>query len=210
MKRRYVVLSLAAVLALALSVPAFGGPTNIVSALTNVKKTANKALKQAKAANAAAAAAQTTANTAESDASAASSAAKKAQTTATEGVTAAKAAQTTANSALGTANSAKADAAAAKTAAAAAQATANSKFGSTFTETGESSGVSANTATVVSVCPSGSAVTGGGYSLAGTGAREVVSTFNGPYGVAWIAAAGRIPGGANTWEITAFAQCAKP
>ena len=51
MKRRYVVLSLTAVLALALAVPAFGGPTNIVSALTKVKKTANKALKQAQAAN---------------------------------------------------------------------------------------------------------------------------------------------------------------
>ena len=114
MKRRYVVLSLAAVLALALTVPAFGGPTNIVSALTKVKKTANKALKQAQAASAAAAAAQTTANAAGANAYGAGKAAKAAQTTANEGVTLAKAAQTTANSALSTANSAKTDAAGAK------------------------------------------------------------------------------------------------
>ena len=210
MKRRYVVLSLAVVLALALAVPAFGGPTNIVSALTNVKKTANKALKQAKAASAAAAAAQSTANTAVSDAAAAEKAAKAAQTTA-------NGAQTTANTALSTANGAKTEAAAAKTAATAAkaaadaaQATANSKFGSTFTETGANSGTRTTSGNSNANCPAGSDLTGGGYTTAGAGANEVVPTYNGPYGSAWFAVLERIPAGANTWSVTAFAQCAQP
>jgi hypothetical protein len=217
MKRRYVVLSLAVVLALALAVPAFGGPTNIVSALTNVKKTATKALKTAKAASAAAASAQATANTAESDATAAGAAAKKAQTTANEGVTAAKNAQTTANTAKGaadaaqaSANSAKTAAAAAQAAANAAQATANSKFGSTFTETGNNAGNHTTEGSSSAACPSGTALTGGGYFTGGAGTNQVVATYDGPYGSAWFAILERIPSGASTWQVTAFAQCAKP
>jgi len=211
MKRRYVVLSLAVVLALALAVPAFGGPTNIVSALTNVKKTAQKALKTAKAASVAAAAAQSTANTAESDANAAAAAAKKAQTTANEGVTAAKNAQTTANTAKGaadnaqtTANAAKAAATAAQTAANAAQATANAKFGQTSSRTGNASGPHTTEGYSEAICPSGTALTGGGYTASGEGANEIVPTYNGPYGSAWFAVMERIPGGTKTWTVTAF------
>ncbi len=218
MKRRYVVLSLAAVLALALAVPAFGGPTNIVSALTNVKKTANKALKTAKAAGVAAAAAQSTANTAQSDADAAATAAKKAQTTASEGVTAAKNAQTTANSATTAASAAKnaADAAqasanAAKAAADQAQATANSKFGQTFTEFSSASPSSKIEGLKIAECPAGSALTGGGYHMTGAGANEAVPLWNGPYGTAWLTEMEGIGGeSTNAWSVVALAQCAKP
>jgi len=218
MKRRYVVLSLAAVLALALTVPAFGGPTNIVSALTKVKKTANKALKQAQAASAAAAAAQSTASAAGSSADAAGKAAKSAQTTANEGVTLAKAAQTTANSALSTANSAKTDAAGAKAtadaaaaAAAAAQATADSKFGQVVTVTGPASALNKSNGLSFAECPAGSSLTGGGYRTSGGGVSETVPFWNGPYGNAWLADMEGIGGeAAATWSVVGLAQCAKP
>jgi hypothetical protein len=211
MKRRYVVLSLAAVLALALAVPAFGGPTNIVSALTKVKKTANKALKQAQAANTAAAAAQATATGAQTDATAAGKAAKTAQTTANDGLTQAKAAQTTANTALGTANAAKTEAATAKAAADAAQATANAKFGSTQFVEGETSADATSAAALsFAFCPAGSQVTGGGYVTGGAGNHEVVPIIDSAYGNAWLADLQRIPGGASSWHVTANAICVKP
>ena len=211
MKRRYVVLSLAAVLALALAVPAFGGPTNIVSALTKVKKTANKALKQAQAANSAAAAAQASANGAGTEAVAAAKAAKGAQTTANDGVSLAKAAQTAATTAQNTANSAKTEAAAAKAAADAAQATANAKFGATQYVEGETS-ADATSAPALSIagCPAGSQVTGGGFITAGAGNHEVVAFINSAYGNAWLADLQRIPGGTNSWHVTASAICIKP
>jgi hypothetical protein len=218
LKRRYVVLSLTVVLALALAVPAFGGPTNIVSALTKVKKTANKALKQAGAASAAAAAAQSTANSAAGEASTASKAAKAAQTTANDGLTAAKAAQTTANSALTTANSAKTDAAGAKAtadaaaaAAAAAQATADSKFGQVDTVTGPASALNKSNGLSFAECPAGSVLTGGGYRTSGGGTSETVPFWNGPYGNAWLADLEGIGGeAAATWSVVGLAQCAKP
>jgi hypothetical protein len=215
MKRRYVVLSLAAVMALALAVPAFGGPTNPLAAITGVKKTANKALKLAKAANktagaasSAAAAAQSTASGASTEAASASKAAKAAQTTANEGVTAAKAAQTAANNAQSTANSAKSDAAGAKSAADAAQATAESKLGSVAATTGETSGPNAATGVSIAICPTGSESTGGGFTVGGTNPNEVVPVYNGPYGDAWIASMSRIPGQTGTWEVTAYVMCA--
>jgi len=55
MKKRYTVLGLSLVLALALAVPALGGPSNpIASVSASVKSIANKALKKAKAAQTAA------------------------------------------------------------------------------------------------------------------------------------------------------------
>jgi hypothetical protein len=63
MRRRYTVLGLTGVLAVALAVPAFGGPSNpIASSAASAKQLASKALKKANAANSAAQAAQTTAN----------------------------------------------------------------------------------------------------------------------------------------------------
>ena len=126
-------------------------------------------------------------------------------------MTLAKAAQTTANTALGTANSAKTDAATAKAAADAAQATANAKFGSTQQVEGETSAdATVSPALSLAVCPGGSQLTGGGYVTGGAGNHEVVAFINSPYGNAWLADLQRIPGGTNSWHVTASAICAKP
>jgi hypothetical protein len=95
MKKRYIVLGLGAFLALALAVPALGGPSNpIANSAANAKKTAKKALKTANAA-------QSSANAAQSDANSASDAAAAAQTTADSAQAAANAAQSTADSKFG-------------------------------------------------------------------------------------------------------------
>jgi membrane protein involved in colicin uptake len=211
MKSRYAVLFLSLVLALALAVPALGGPTNPIASISaSVKSTANKALKKAKKA-------QTTANSALSTANSAQSEAKSAQTTANSANTAAKNAQNTANgastaakNAQTTADAAKTAAAAAKAAADAAQATANSKFGSTFSEFGETDGPNTTSGLSLVLCPTGSQVTGGGYETSGTGSNEVVATFNSSYGDAWLAALSRIPGQADTWSVRAVVVCAAP
>jgi membrane protein involved in colicin uptake len=197
MKSRYLILFLSVVLALALAVPALGGPTNPIASISaSVKQTANKALKKAKAAQKTANSALNTANSAQTTANSAQSAAKAAQSTATS-------AQTAANSAQATAN-------AAKTAAAAAQATANSKFGETFTEFGEGSGTSTTSGFDLVSCPTGSEVTGGGYETSGTGDNEVVPIYTASYGDAWLASLARIPGQADSWSVRAIVTCAAP
>jgi hypothetical protein len=81
MKRRYVVLGISSVLALALTVPALGGPSNpIASSAASAKKLANKALKKANQANSAAQQAQTTAHQALQSANQAQQTANAAQT----------------------------------------------------------------------------------------------------------------------------------
>ena len=204
MKSRYVVLFLSLVLALALAVPALGGPSNPIASISaTVKQTANKALKKAKAA-------QNTANSALSAAGAAQKDASSAEKTAKAAQTAANTAQATANTAKTTADGAKTTADAAKAAADAAQATANSKFGNTFTEFGSGSGSSTTNGTDIVECPGTSQVTGGGYSVGGTGTNEVVPIFTAAYGDAWLASLERIPGGTNTWSVQAIVTCAKP
>ena len=95
MKKRYIVLGLSAFLALALAVPALGGPSNpIADTAATTKKTAKKALKKAKKA-------QSSADAAQSDANNASDAAAAAQTTADGAQAAANAAQATADSKFG-------------------------------------------------------------------------------------------------------------
>lgn len=197
MKSRYVVLSLSVVLALALAVPALGGPTNPLASLSaSVKQTANKALKKAKNA-------QATANSALAVAGAAQADAGKALSAANSANTAAKKAQTTADAAQSTANSAK-------TAAAAAQATANSKLGTTTSVFGSTEGPNTTSGFGVTGCPSGSQLTGGGYETSGVGANEVVPIFNSSYGNAWLTALERIPGQADSWSVRVIAICAKP
>jgi membrane protein involved in colicin uptake len=218
MKSRYLVLGLSLVLALALAVPALGGPTNPIASISaTVKQTANKALKKANAAQTAANNAQATATSAEGAADSAGKAAKAAQTTAntaqstaTSALSNAKTAQTTADGAKTTADSAKTAAAAAQAAADAAQTTANSKFGSTINQNGDGSGTVAGTGFDLSVCPSGSDVTGGGYFVTGTGDDEVVPYYAASYGNAWYAGLNRIPGGTGTWNVTAVVTCAQP
>jgi trimeric autotransporter adhesin len=204
MKSRYMVFFLSLVLALALAVPALGGPTNPIASISaTVKQTANKALNKAKAAQKTANAAQSAANSAQSTADAAQKTANSAQSTA-------KAAQSTANAAQTAVKTAQSTADSAKTAAAAAQATANSKLGDTFTEFGSGSGTKTTTGLDLVACPAGSQVTGGGYSVGGAGTNEVVPVYTASYGDAWLASLERIPGGANTWSVQAIVVCAKP
>lgn len=210
MKSRYVVLFLAVVLALALAVPALGGPTNPLSSISaSVKQTANKALKQSKKALQKAKTAQSTAEAAQSSANSANTAAKNAQTTATAAAAAAKNAQTTADAANTAAKNAQGSADAAKAAADAAQATANKKLGETFSEFGEFTAGTTSAASVVN-CPTGSEVTGGGFTTSGAGTNEIVPTFNSSYGDAWAVSMERIPGGSKTWSVQAVVVCAKP
>lgn len=197
MKSRYVVFLLSLVLAIALAVPALGGPTNPVATLSaSVKSIANKALKTAKSA-------KKTANLALETAESAKSAASNAQGTANS-------AQVTASSAQAAAKNAQATADAAKSAAAAAQATANSKLGETFTEFGEGSGSSTTFGLDLVECPGTTEVTGGGYTTSGEGANEVVPIFTAAYGDAWLADLERIPGQVDSWEVTAAVTCAAP
>jgi membrane protein involved in colicin uptake len=210
MKSRYLVLFLSVVLALALAVPALGGPTNPIASISaTVKQTATKALKIAKSAKkiansaqSTANSAQSTANSAQSTANSASTAAKNAQTTANSASTAAKNAQTTANTAVSAA-------AAAKAAADAAQATANTKLGETFTEFGSGSGTKTTSGSDFAECPGNSEVTGGGFEVSGTGANEVVPTFAASYGDAWLTVLQRIPGQADSWSVRASVVCAQ-
>lgn len=197
MKGRYAVFFLSLVLAIALAVPALGGPTNPVATLSaSAKSIALKALKKAKAAQntansalSAANSAQNTANSAEKNAKSASGAAASASNAAASALTAAKNAQTAAE---------------------AAQATANSKFGNTFTEFGIGSGTKTTVGADLVECPAGSQVTGGGYTTSGTGANEVVPIFTAAYGDAWLADLERIPGQADSWEVIASVTCAEP
>lgn len=196
MKRRYLVLSLSLVLALALAVPAFGGPSNPIASMSaSVKQIATKALKKAKAA-------QNTANTARSAANNAQGAANKAQSTADNASKAAATAQTAANSAQATAD-------AAKKAAEDAQATANTKLGETFTEFSAFDGPNTTSGFEIAICPGDSEVTGGGYETTGEGSNEVVPTFTAAYGDAWLASLSRIPGGTDTWNVRASVTCAE-
>lgn len=217
MKKRYVVLGLSVVLALALAVPAFGGPTNpIASGSATVKSVANKALKTAKKAQktantalATANTANTTANTAEGDAKSASTEAKKAQTTAGNAQTAATNAQNTANDAKTAAGNAQATADAAKTAAAAAEANANTRLKSSEEALGIGTGNSTTTSKSASVeCPAGEPILGGGFSVSGSSDEVTVEgTSNELYGHGWFATANAIAGKTPSWGLTAFAMC---
>ncbi len=216
MKKRYAVLGLSVVLALALAVPAFGGPTNpLATASSSIKGTANKALKTAKAAQKTANSALAAANSASSAAGNASNEAGKALTEAKAGVTAAgkaqtaaTAAQASANAAQGTANSAKGIAEEAKSAAAAAEANANTRIKGSTEVAGESSLEDTNATKFASaICGSGTVILGGGYSVGGTANSVTVSeSAEALYGGGWFVAAHAISG-TPTWKITALAMC---
>ncbi|HEX2391912.1 MAG TPA: hypothetical protein VHI77_03225 [Solirubrobacterales bacterium] len=204
MKKRYTVLALSVVLALALAVPALGGPTNPVASISaSVKSIANKALKKAKAAQSTANSALSLATAAENDATAAgkeasnaSKAAKTAQTTANEAKTSAANAQTTANEA--------------KASAANALTVANSKlqatefFGGSFTP---SNGTTFKIA--ASECPAGQVVTGGGFEVGGAPNEVTVGSEQSAfYGPGWLVTANAIAGKTPTWSLRAIAVCA--
>lgn len=191
MKNRFLILGLASFLAVALAVPALGGPSNpIADGAASAKKTAKKALKTAKQAKTAAADAQSSADAAQSSADNAKSVADNAQATAD------------------TANTAAADAAAA---AAAAQATADAKFGNINNVQGTASpSDNNNKATVFATCTGDQQATGGGFIILGAGGTDSHVTFNSAYGDSW--GTGAVDGGANgsNWSITPTARCAAP
>jgi multidrug efflux pump subunit AcrA (membrane-fusion protein) len=203
MSKRYAVLGLSVFLALALAVPAFGGPSNpVAGASASVKSTANKALKKAKAAQKTANGANATANAALSEAKTGRDEAKKAQTTANT-------AKTTADGAKTTAEGAKTAADEAKAAAASAEANANTRIKESTQVVGESSGESNTASKFASAsCGSGQPVLGGGFSVGGENNKVTVTQSEEQlYGGGWFVAAQAIAGQAPTWSITAIAIC---
>lgn len=196
MSKRYLIFGLSVVLALALAVPAFGGPSNpIAGASASVKSIANKALKKAKAAQNTANAASATANAALGEAKTARDEAKKAQATA--------------NTAQSTAAGAKSTADAAKAAAEQAEANANTRIQASTQVVGEPSASDTSASKFASAsCGSGQPVLGGGFSVGGENNKVTVSQSEEQlYGGGWFVAAQSIAGQTPTWSITAIAIC---
>jgi multidrug efflux pump subunit AcrA (membrane-fusion protein) len=217
MNRRYAILGLAVFLALALAVPALGGPSNPVANISaTAKGIANKALKKAKTAQNIANGAQSTANTANSTADSALIEAKKGVTEAKKGVTNAATAQNTANGAKTAADAAKTAADSAKAAAAAAQAAADAANANANTRVKSAHEVfgtatASNTVTeknASSKCPENEVTLGGGFRLGGAGANSVTVTDQEElfYGDGWFVAASTISG-TPTWSLQALAVC---
>lgn len=205
MSKRYLVLGLSVVLALALAVPALGGPSNPIASISaSVKKTANKALKTAKQA-------KKTANSALNEANSASGGVKKAQEEAKKAAEAAAKAQTTADGAKTTADGAKTTADQALAAAASAEANANSRLkGFTYFNFGEASATDTDTSKSAGAeCDPGDPFFGGGFSTGGAGNNEVTVTQNIPdflYGDSWFVTAEAISG-TPTWSLQAVIVC---
>jgi hypothetical protein len=206
MKRRYAVLGLSVFLAIALAVPAFGGPTNPIASLSaSAKGIANKALKKAKTAETTAKSAVATANGAAATANSAADSAKTANTTANSALTKAAAAQTAASAAQTTATSAK-------SLAEAANANANNRIRVSEEVIGTanpSTGTNTTTAKSASAeCPAGQFVLGGGFFVNGEPSKVTVGSSdpNLLYGNGWIAS-GEAISGTPTWSIQAEVMC---
>ena len=201
MSKRYTVLGLSVILALALAVPALGGPTNPIASLSaTTKSIANKALKKAKTA-------QKTANKANSTANGANS-------TANGALNEAKTALTTGTTAQSTANSAKSIAEEAKAAAEAAEANANGRLKGITELYGAATPESTTSPkSTSSHCENEETeeVTGGGYSVFGSGSNLVTITNSEPvfplYGRGWFVE-GEAISGTPTWELQAVVFCA--
>ena len=198
MKNRFMILGLASFLAVALAVPALGGPSNpIADGAASAKKTAKKALKQARKA-------KTLAKDAQSSADAAQATADAAQTSANDANTAAANAQTTADAAATAAADAQADADAA-------QATADSKFGTINNVEGTPSpSDNSDKSVVFATCSGDEQATGGGFLVSGAGANDSHISFNTGYIQSW--GVGAEDGGSNAsnWSITPTVRCAAP
>lgn len=191
MRNRYLILGLSTFLAVALAVPALGGPSNpIADGAASAKKTAKKALKKAKKANQAAKAAQSSADAAQLSADGA---------------------QSTADGAQSAAEAAQASADAAQASADAAQATADSKYGTVTNVEGTTSPLNNSSKSVVfATCPSGRDLAGGGYIANGTGNEDAAVVFNTAYLDAWGVVADDQGTNGNTWDITPTARCIGP
>jgi multidrug efflux pump subunit AcrA (membrane-fusion protein) len=204
MSKRYMILGLSVVLALALAVPALGGPSNPIASISaSVKQTANKALKQAKQA-------KKLANTANSNAAKAQETAEGAKTAAAGAQTTANGAQTTANGAQSTASGAKKIAEEAKAAAVAANANANSRIEGSYANFGEATETNTTTQKFAGAeCNSESdPILGGGFFVGGTSEQVTVTTneIDPIYGDSWFVGARAITG-TPSWSLQASILC---
>ena len=188
MRRRYVLLALTSILAVALTVPALGGPSNpIATGAASAKKTAQKALKKAKKAQ---------------------QKAKSAQNTANGAATAAANAQSTADTAQSAAAGAQSSADAAQASADAAQATANAAFSDTDYVEGDTSASDSADKLVVAGCESGFTPSGGGWAVSGAGQDDVTVVTSSQYLTGWLVNAHEIGAGtASNWTVTANVTC---
>jgi hypothetical protein len=194
MKRRYAVLGLSVFLALALAVPALGGPTNPVASISaSAKSIANKALKKAKAA-------QQTANTANGTANTALSTANSALSEAKKGVTNAATAQASANSAKKLAEEAN-------TKAEAANANANNRVLGAVERSGSGESNNEISKSQSASCEGNEVTLGGGFFVGGTSNSVTVTASERLiYGNGWFVS-GRAISGTPTWSLTAYAMC---
>jgi type II secretory pathway pseudopilin PulG len=212
MNKRYAVLGLSLFLALALAVPALGGPSNpIASVSASVKSTANKALKKAKAAQKTANTALSTANSAQSTASGLQTDVKGLQTDVKGLQTDVKKAQTTANEGKTAAATAQSAANAAKAAADAADANANTRLKTSVLALGtpsENDNTAEKSASVT--CPAGTVILGGGAFVNAGEPKKVHLVTSQPqaiYSQGWFVEAATNEGQTATWAITAQAMC---
>lgn len=206
MKKRYTVLGLSVVLALALAVPALGGPSNpIADVSATVKSTANKALKKAKNAEKTAKNALNTANSANSNANSANSEAKKAATAAAAAQATANTAKATADSAKGTADSAKAIAEEAKVRAEEGIRFSSLRIGLASPESGTNTTTTKNSD---AECESDEFVLGGGFFVGGESDKVAVHTSNPQviYSNGWFAEGSAISG-TPAWSIQTTVMC---
>jgi multidrug efflux pump subunit AcrA (membrane-fusion protein) len=211
MSKRYAVLGFSVVLALALAVPALGGPSNPIASISaSVKQTANKALKQSKQAKKLANTANSNANKAQETAEGAKAAADAAQASANGAKTTADGAQTTASSAQTSANGAKKIAEEAKAAAAAANENANSRIEGSYANFGEATEENTTTSKFAGAeCDSASdPILGGGFFVGGTSEQVTVNTseIDPFYGDSWFVGA-RAISGTPSWSLQASILC---
>jgi trimeric autotransporter adhesin len=184
-KKRYLVLGLSCFLALALAVPALGGPSNpLATTSVSAKKLAKQAKKAAAEALAAANAAQTSANNALQQAQGAQSSANQAQNTATQ-------AQNTANEAL-----------------AEAQTNTGTKLGLQDVQGPGSANDSDSPKQDLVVCPAGKdIVSGQGIITSQTNATPVALTGVIRFYEANLATGREVVATAQNWQITAQGTC---
>jgi hypothetical protein len=170
-------------MAIALAVPALGGPSNpIASASKSALSVAKKAKRKAAAAQSSADQAQSTANSALTKANSAGTAAATAQTAAT----------------------------AAQTAADAANANANTRYNHINHVEGTSSPTNnADKALVAANCAAADLnVTGGGWVANGAGSDDAQVSYSATfYADQWVIIANDIGTNASTWNITPEAYC---